>query len=186
MYTVSDESFIYLRVPQGFIKIVKQIWSRVIENSLISMREQLALTRAVASTQCCVCSFLINRTYYGDHTTRQYENMPIQIYWKLGRWSWFVFRFSLFVFRFSLFVFRHSNLGGISNFNIQNPILTFALRPNIVFWHSETCFDIRIEAEYRAFVFHFSLFVFRFSFFDIQTEAEYRILTFAILFWHSN
>ena len=34
------------------------------------------------------------------------------------------------------------------------------------------------------FVFRFSLFVF--SFFDIQIRAEYRILTFKILFLHSN
>ena len=49
----------------------------------------------------------------------------------------------------------------ISYFDIQNPILTFELRPNIVFWHSK-------------------------SYFDIRTWAEYRILTFKILFWHSN
>ena len=39
-------------------------------------------------------------------------------------------------------------------------------------------------------IFVFSLFVFRFSFFvfrySIQTESEDRILTFKILFWHSN
>ena len=108
-----------------------------------------------------------------------------------------------FIFRFSFFVFQHSNWGGISTFNIQNLISTFALRPNIVFWHSKTYVDIRIETEYYVFVFRFfcfSLFVFRFSsfafghsnwggiskfniqnpIFDIRTEAEYRILTFEI------
>ena len=45
---------------------------------------------------------------------------------KLVCFSFFVFRFSLFAFRFSLFVFRFS-------FDIQNPILTFEIRPNMVF-----------------------------------------------------
>ena len=58
-------------------------------------------------------------------------------------------------------LFWYSNLGRISYFDIQNPILTFKLRPNIVFWHSK-------------------------SYFGIRTGTEYRILTFKILFWHSN
>ena len=45
----------------------------------------------------------------------------------------FVFRFSFFVSRFSFFAFRHSNSGRISNFDIQNPILTFEFGPNIEF-----------------------------------------------------
>ena len=50
------------------------------------------------------------------------------------RYSFFVFRFSFFVIRFSLFVFRFSFFAfGFSYFDIQNPILTFKLRPNIVF-----------------------------------------------------
>ena len=76
------------------------------------------------------------------------------------RFSFFVIRFSIFVFRFWFFVFWHSKSGWISYFDIQNPILTFKLRPNIVFWHTK-------------------------SYFDIRTGAEYRILTFKILFWHS-
>ena len=94
----------------------------------------------------------------------------------------FVFRFSLAVFRFSSFVYRFSNWGRISNFNIQNLISTFAPRSNIVFWHSQTYFDIRIEAEYRVSVFPFSLFDFRhsnwggISYFDIRTP----ILTFEL------
>ena len=39
---------------------------------------------------------------------------------------------------------------------------------------------------FSFFAFRFSFFVFRFSFFDIRTESENRILTFKILFWHSN
>ena len=46
-------------------------------------------------------------------------------------------------------------------FKIQNPILTFKLGPIIVFWHS-------------------------ISYINIQIEPEYRILTFTILFCHSN
>ena len=41
--------------------------------------------------------------------------------------------------------------------NIQNPILTLEMRPNILFGHSQ-------------------------SYFDILTEVKYRILTFKILF----
>ena len=117
---------------------------------------------------------------------------------KLVCFSFFVFRYSIkgevslfFAFRFSIFefgpniefwhsksyfdigirtkyrilsfkiLFRHSNSGRISNFDIQTPILTFEFGPNIEFWHSKSYFDIRIR-------------------------AEYRILTFKILFWHSN
>ena len=58
-------------------------------------------------------------------------------------------------------LFWHSNWGRLSYFDIQNPILTFELRPNIAeFWHSK-------------------------SYFDIRNRAEYRILTFNNLFWHS-
>ena len=67
--------------------------------------------------------------------------------------------------------FWHSNWVRISNFIIQNPILTFELKPNIVFWHSKSFYDIRTG---------------RVSHFDIRTEAEYRILTFKVLFWYSN
>ena len=65
-------------------------------------------------------------------------------------------------------LFWHLNWGQISNFDIQDPILTFELRPNIkigrniAFWHSKSYFDIWL------------------------TGAEYRILTFKILFWHTN
>ena len=153
------------------------------------------------------------------------------------------FRFSLFVFRFSTFefgpniefwhsksyfdiriraeyriltfkiLFWHSNSGRISNFDIQNPILTFELGPNNEFWHSKSYFDIRTGTEYRILTFkilfwHSNLgrisnfdiqnpiLTFEFgpniefwhskSYFDFRTWAEYRILTFKILFWHSN
>ena len=45
--------------------------------------------------------------------------------------------------------------------DIRIHILTYEFRLNIAFWHSKTYFDIR-------------------------TLAKYRILTFEILFWHSN
>ena len=60
-----------------------------------------------------------------------------------------------------LILFWHSNWGRISLFGNRNPILTLKLRPNIILWHSTSYFDIRIE--------------------DV-----YRILTFKMLFWHSN
>ena len=124
-------------------------------------------------------------------------------------------------------VFWHSNWGGISYFDIQNPILTFEIGPNIVFHHSKSywnrapyriltfriLFDIRNLAEYCILTFktlfwhsnwgrisHFDIlnhiltfkqqpniaFWHSKSYFDIRTGAEYRILTFKILFWHSN
>ena len=51
-------------------------------------------------------------------------------------------------------LFCHSNLGQISYFDIQNPILTFELKPNIVFWHSKSYFDIRTGAECRILTFN--------------------------------
>ena len=35
--------------------------------------------------------------------------------------------------------------------NIQNPILTLEMRPNILFGHSKSYFDILTEAEYRIY-----------------------------------
>ena len=140
------------------------------------------------------------------------------------RFPLFAFRFSffdirtetkyrVFVFRFTLFAFRHSKWGVISNFNIRNPISTFELRPNIVFWHSKSYFDIWTEAEYRILTFETlfwhsnwdgisyfdirnpnltfelksnTVFLHSKCYFDIRTKAEYRILTFEILFWYSN
>ena len=110
-------------------------------------------------------------------------------------------------------LFWHSISGRISNIDIQNPILTFELGPNIEFWHSKSYFDIRFRAEYRILTFkilfwhsnsgrisHFDIqnpiltfelgpnieFWHSKSYFDIRTWTEYRILTFKILFWHSN
>ena len=86
-----------------------------------------------------------------------------------------------------LILFWHSNWGRISNFDIRNPILTlkdenriltFELMPNIVFWRSKSYFHIKLKPNI---VFWHSK-----PYFDFQTEAEYRILTFEILFWHSN
>ena len=110
-------------------------------------------------------------------------------------------------------LFWHSNSGHISTFDIQNPILTFELGPNIEFWHSKYYFDIRIRAEYRIltfkilfwhsksdrisnFDFQNPILTLKFgtniefwhskSYSDIRIRAEYRILTLKILFWHSN
>ena len=70
------------------------------------------------------------------------------------RYSFFVFRFSFFVIRFSFFVIRFSIfVFGFSYFDIQNPILRFKLRPNIVFSHSKSYFDIRTGDEYRILTF---------------------------------
>ena len=59
-------------------------------------------------------------------------------------------------------LFWHSNCGQISCFDIQNPILTFKMGPNIVFWHPKSYFDIRTGRD------------------------EYRIVTIKILLWHLN
>ena len=114
------------------------------------------------------------------------------------------------IFTFKI-LFWHSNLGRISNFDIQNPILTFELGANIEFWHSKSFFDIRIPATYRLLTFKIlfwhsnldrisnfdiqnTILTFEFgpniefwhskSYFDIRNRTEYRILTFKILFWH--
>ena len=126
---------------------------------------------------------------------------------QLGRasWSWFDFRFSLFVFRFSLFVFRYSNWVGKSNFDIQNPILTFALSRKILFSYSKSSSDVRIESENPTLIFKILFWHSNWvgkSYFDIQNpflhshwvgksffHIQNPILTFElsrkILFWHS-
>ena len=83
----------------------------------------------------------------------------------------FIYLFSLFVFRFSLYRFRYSFFTfGVSPFvstfrfslfvfhffDIQNRaqyrILTFKLRPNILFLHSKSYFDVQTGAEYRIYI----------------------------------
>ena len=85
-----------------------------------------------------------------------------------------------------------------SYFNIrtksENPILTFVLRPNILFWHSKSYFDITTEAEYCILTFkilfwtssRIILFWQSKCYLDIRAESGYPILTFKILFWHSH
>ena len=100
----------------------------------------------------------------------------------LSRYSFFPFRFSisLFVFHFWFFTFRIRFFFSFrfTFFDIQNRaeyrILTFKLRPNILFLHSKSYFVIQTGAEYRILIFK--------SYFEIQNRAEYRILTFKILF----
>ena len=75
-------------------------------------------------------------------------------------------------------LFWHMNWGGISYFDIQIPILTIKLRPNIVFRDSKSYFDIRAETEYRNW--HSK------SYYGIGNPAEYHTLTFKILFRQSN
>ena len=58
-------------------------------------------------------------------------------------------------------LYWYSNLGRISNFEIESPILTFELGLNIEYWHLK-------------------------DYFDIRTGAEYRILKFKIQVWNSN
>ena len=72
-------------------------------------------------------------------------------------------------------LFWHSYWGGLLYFDIQNPILTFEIRPNIVFHHSKSFWN---RAAHRILPFKIL--------FDIWNLAEYRILTFKTLFWHSN
>ena len=90
----------------------------------------------------------------------------------------FFFRFSVFTFHFSLYFFTirfryhfwffafhfsysffafRSHFSFFSFFYIQNwakyRILTFKLRPNIVFLHSKPYFDIRTGAKYGILIF---------------------------------
>ena len=80
------------------------------------------------------------------------------------------------ILRFKI-LFWHSNWGRISYFDIQKPILTFEIGPNIVFWFKNPILTFELGPNI---VFWHSK-----SYFDIRTWAEYRILTFKILFWHS-
>ena len=131
--------------------------------------------------------------------------------------SLFVFhiRFSIFVFWFPLFVFRFLTYKiGQSTYPIFSyHILTFDMRPNIVFLHSKSYFDIWIGTKYCISTFKIlfwnsksgqisyfniqnTILTFKLrpnivfwhskSYFDIRNRAEYRILTFKILFWHLN
>ena len=93
-------------------------------------------------------------------------------------------------------LFWHSNWGPISYFDIQSPILTFKIEPNVVFlhlkilfWHSISdrisYFDIQnpiltLELRRNIILWHLK------SYFDIQTRADICILTFKIVSWHSN
>ena len=104
----------------------------------------------------------------------------------------FFFLFSLFVFRYSFFVipFHYSFFYfwffalcfsflfftfRFSFFDIQNwaeyHILTFQLRPNVVFLHSKSYFDIQTGALYC--IWHSK------SYFEIKNRLN-------IVFWHSN
>ena len=103
-----------------------------------------------------------------------HENLIFTL--KILFWHWNWGRISYFCH--SKIQFWHSNWGRISYFDIQYPILTCELRPNITFYHSKSHFDNRTVAKYCN-----STFI---LVFDIQTEAKYRNLTFKVLFWHSN
>ena len=111
-------------------------------------------------------------------------------------------------------LFWHANWGPNIEFWHSKSFLTFELGPNLEFWHSKSYFDIRTWAEYRILTFEILILTFEVgrisnfdirnlfflhsswdgisnfdiqkSYFDIRTWAEYRILTFEILFWHSN
>ena len=92
-------------------------------------------------------------------------------------------------------LFWHSLWVGKSYFDIQNPILTFAMSRKILFWHSEnpiltfapsrkilfrhlkSFFDICSESE--MLFWHSKYYI------DIRYESEKAILTFKILFWTS-
>ena len=100
-------------------------------------------------------------------------------------------------------LFSHSNWVGKSNFDIQysiltfwkcyfdiqNPILTFELSRKIVFCDSKSDFDIRTESGNAILTFEIlfwhSNWVWK-CYFDIRTESVNRFLTFKILFRHSH
>ena len=109
-------------------------------------------------------------------------------------------------------LFWHSQWIGKFYFDIQNPILTFALGRKILFWYSKSYFDTGTKSENPVLIFKnlfwhslwvgisyfyiqkpiltFALsrnilFCHLKSYFDIRTQPENPILTFKILFWHS-
>ena len=98
-------------------------------------------------------------------------------------------------------------------FDIRNPILTFALSQNRLFWYSKSYFDICTESKYAILTIEIlfwhshwveigyfdirnpiltfalsrnRLFWHSKSYFDIRTESIYVFLTFKILFWYSH
>ena len=110
-------------------------------------------------------------------------------------------------------LFWHSNRVGKCYFDIQNPILTFELSRKIVFGHSKSYCDVRTESENRILTFKILFWHSNWvgkcyfniqnpistfelsrqivighskSYCDVRTKSENRILTFKILFWHSN
>ena len=101
-------------------------------------------------------------------------------------------------------IFWRSNRGRISYIDIQNPILTFDLRPSIVFWHLKSYLTFKtrpniafwhlkcgrsssLDIQNPSLTFKLKpnmAFWHSKFYFDHQTEAEYSILTFKILYWH--
>ena len=77
----------------------------------------------------------------------------------------------------SKILFWHSKQCRISYFDIHNHILTFKLRKNMAYWHSQSYFDIRIKVKYQILTIKIL--------FGHSNSAECCILTFNILFWHS-
>ena len=87
------------------------------------------------------------------------------------------------------FLFWHSNWRRISYFDIQNPIVTLKLRPNIEIRHSNSYFDIVFWHSTCNLTPQFGmniLFGHSKSYIEIRARAEYHILTLKFLYWHSN
>ena len=96
--------------------------------------------------------FWYSKSYFDIRTEAEYHVLTLKIlFWHSTRADFRILTFKILSW--------HLNKGCISYFDIQNPILTLEIGPNIVFWHSQ-------------------------SYSDIQTEAEFVILTLKILFWH--
>ena len=75
-------------------------------------------------------------------------------------------------------IFWRSNRGLISYIDIQNPILTFDLRPSIVFWHLKSYLTFKTRPNIAFW--HSK------SYFDIWNVADHLLWTFRIPVWHSN
>ena len=85
-------------------------------------------------------------------------------------------------------LFWHSHWVRIYYFDIQNPILTFALRRKILFWYSKSYFDIRTEWDNPILTFKILFWHLQWaqiSYFDIQNPILTFALSLKILFWLS-
>ena len=86
--------------------------------------------------------FWHSKSNFDIRTEDEYNILIFKLLSIHSKWCWYI------TLTFKI-LFRHSYWGGKLYFNIQNPILTFTMRPNIVFRHWKSYFDYGIGHENR-------------------------------------